>query len=154
MRYSLLIAIFICALVGALGGVASAMIINASLGASASLGALYGLVFALSATPRAATPGAGLLWGLGYAFVLWLAIPAGIVPMLMGGMPTMGMLDTARAHFPELIAYTICIGAPLGLALGTWGLFQPGFRAKSRQEPFSWPRAIIVGGLVDCSISF
>src|SRR5262245_36259649 len=65
----------------------------------------------------------------------------------MGGMPSMGMLDTARAHFPELIAYTLCFGAPLGLALGTWGLFQTELQAKSRQEPFSWPRALVVGGL-------
>ncbi len=147
MGYSLLIAIFVCVLVGALGGAASAMVINASLIAGVLTGMLYGLVFALLAAHRAATPGAGLLWGLGYSFLLWLAIPAGIVPVLIGGMPAMGMLDTARAHFPELIAYTICFGTPLGLTLGTWGLFQPELRAKSRQEPFSWPRAIIVGGL-------
>src|SRR5262249_32438729 len=147
MRYSLLIAIIICILVGALGGAASAMVINASLGASILLGMLYGLIFALFGASRAVSPGAGLLWGLGYSFVLWLAIPEGIVPVLMGGMPSMGMLDTARAHFPELIAYTLCFGAPLGLALGTWGLFQTELQAKSGQEPFSWPRALVVGGL-------
>jgi len=147
MRYSLLIAIIICILVGALGGAASAMVINASLGASVSLGVLYGLAFALFGASRAVSPGAGLLWGLGYSFVLWLAIPEGIVPALMGGMPAMGMLDTARSHSPELIAYTLCFGAPLGLALGTWGLFQTELQAKSRQEPFSWPRALVVGGL-------
>src|SRR5262249_23358837 len=147
MRYSLLIAIIICILVGALGGAASAMVINASLGAGILLGMLYGLIFALFGASRAVSPGAGLLWGLGYSFVLWLAIPEGIVPVLMGGMPSMGMLDTARAHFPELIAYTLCFGAPLGLALGTWGLFQTELQAKSGQEPFRWPRALVVGGL-------
>jgi hypothetical protein len=147
MRFSMLIAIIICILVGALGGAASAMVIKASLGASILLGALYGLVFALIGASRAVSPGAGLLWGLGYSFVLWLAIPEGIVPVLTGEMHAMGMLDTARAHFPELIAYTLCFGAPLGLALGTWGLFQTELQAKSRQEPFSWPRAFFVGGL-------
>jgi uncharacterized membrane protein YagU involved in acid resistance len=147
MRFSLLIAIIICILVGALGGAASAMVIKASLGASILLGALYGLIFALFGASRAVSPGAGLLWGLGYSFVLWLAIPEGIVPVVMGEMHAMGMLDTARAHFPELIAYTLCFGAPLGLALGTWGLFQRELQAKSRQEPFSWPRAFVVGGL-------
>ncbi|MCW5966985.1 MAG: hypothetical protein KIT57_00595 [Blastocatellales bacterium] len=146
MRYSLLISIFICALVGALGGAASAMVVDASMSGSILLGALYGLIFALLAARRAVSPGAGLLWGLGYAFLLWLAIPAGIVPVLMDGMPTMGMLDAARAHFPELIAYTICFGTPLGLALGTLGLFQTELRGE-RPQPFSWPRAIIVGGL-------
>ncbi len=29
-------------------------------------------------------------------------------------MPAMGMLDVARAHFPELNAYLLCYGAPLG----------------------------------------
>ena len=82
MRYSLLIAIIICILVGALGGAASAMVINAPLGAGILLGMLYGLVFALFGASRAVSPGAGLLWGLGYSFVLWLAIPEGIVPVV------------------------------------------------------------------------
>src|SRR6266540_888102 len=162
MRYSLLIAIIICILVGALGGASSALVINAPLGASILLGMLYGLIFALFGASRAVSPGAGLLWGLGYSFVLWLAIPEGIVPVLMGGMPSMGMLDTARAHFPELVAYTLCFGAPLGLALGTWGLWNaecgmridggtdisnPQSAIRNPQSAFSWPRALVVGGL-------
>jgi hypothetical protein len=63
-------------------------------------------------------PGAGIVWGLGYAFLLWLAIPAGILPVVAGAIPSMGMLDTARAHFPELVAYIVCLGAPLGVVLG------------------------------------
>lgn len=147
MRNSLLIAIGICVLVGALGGAASAKIINAAWVAGASFGVLFGLVFALSAARRATTPGAGLLWGLGYAFVLWLAIPVGLVSALKGRAYSMGMLDSARAHFPELIASIIGLGAPLGLALGTRGLFRTRPRATSEQEPFSWPRAIMVGGM-------
>src|SRR6266540_11320 len=155
MRYSLLIAIIICILVGALGGASSALVINAPLGASILLGMLYGLIFALFGASRAVSPGAGLLWGLGYSFVLWLAIPEGIVPVLMGGMPSMGMLDTARAHFPELVAYTLCFGAPLGLALGTWGMridggtdiSNPQSAIRNPQSAFSWPRALVVGGL-------
>jgi hypothetical protein len=147
MRSSRLTAIIICIVTGALGGAISAMVIQSSLGAGVLSGVLYGALFALLAARRAISPGAGLLWGLGFAFVLWLAIPAGILPALMGGMPTMGVLDTARAHFPELIADTICFGMPLGLALGTWGIFQPELQSQARQEPFSWPRAITVGSL-------
>jgi uncharacterized membrane protein YagU involved in acid resistance len=55
----------------------------------------------------------------------------------------MGMLDTARAHFPELVAYVLCFGVPLGVALGTWGGLQP----QPGQTPFSFPRAVVVGGL-------
>jgi hypothetical protein len=119
------------------------MIVPASSIIGILLGALYGLLFALLATPRAISPGSGLLWGLGYAFILWLAIPAGIVPVLMGGMPAMGMLDTARAHFPELVAYVLGFGTLLGLALGVC----EGLQSHLGQSRFSWSRAIVVGGL-------
>jgi hypothetical protein len=142
MRSPLLAPIIICAIVGAAGGLVITMVVPASLVINILLGTLYGLLFALLAAPRALSPGAGLLWGLGYAFILWLAIPAGIVPVLMGGMPAMGMLDTARAHFPELVAYTLGFGTPLGLALGASG----GLRTY-REPRFSLPRAVVVGGL-------
>ena len=86
------------------------------------------------------------MWSLAYAFLLWLAVPAGILPVVAGGMPAMGMLDTARAHFPELVAYLICFGLPLGLFVGGWRAL----RARGvpvDQAAFSWPRAIVVGGL-------
>jgi hypothetical protein len=35
-----------------------------------SVGGLYGLVFALLCAPRAVSAGAGLVWGLGYSFIL------------------------------------------------------------------------------------
>ncbi|MFN8484285.1 MAG: hypothetical protein U0768_14705 [Anaerolineae bacterium] len=134
--------IVVSVIVGALGGALMMGLGLASILTGVVLGAVYGLVFALLARPRASSPGAGLLWGLGFALLLWLAGPAGLFPLL-GGMPQMGMLDTARAHFPELVAYLLCLGLPLGIALGTWGTFQP---AVDRVA-FSWPRAIIVGGV-------
>jgi len=143
MRSLLLTAIIICTIVGMTGGLVVTMFVRASLIVNILLGALYGFLFALLAAPRAISPGSGLLWGLGYAFILWLAIPGGIVPVLMGGMPAMGMLDTARAHFPELVAYMLGFGTPLGLALGAWGTFQP----YPGQPTFSLPRAMVVGGL-------
>jgi hypothetical protein len=121
MRSSKLTAVIVCVLVGAPGGAAAALATHTSPLNNILLGALYGSVFALFAS-RAVSPGAGLIWGLGYAFILWLALPAGITPALKGGAPAMGMLDAARVHFPELIAYLLCYGAPLGLTLGTWGL--------------------------------
>lgn len=144
MRRSLL-PILASVLVGALGGAACMLVVHASFGAGVLLGAIYGLLFALLAAPRAVSPGAGLLWGLGYAFILWLAIPAGIVPVLMGDMPTMGMLETARTRFPELVAYVLCFGAPLGLALGTLEALRR--RGQAEQARFSFPRAIVGGGL-------
>jgi uncharacterized membrane protein YagU involved in acid resistance len=140
-----LIAILISIAVGTLGGAACMVVVHASIVTGVLLGALYGLIFALLAAPRVFSPGAGLLWGLGYAFLLWLSMPAGLLPVLVGGMPSMGMLDTARAHFPELVAYLLCFGTPLGLALGTWGAIRP--HAPADQARFSFPRAILGGGL-------
>ncbi len=128
-------------LVGVLGGAVVMGLGLASFWSGPLLGGVYGLLFARLGASRADHPGAGLLWGLGYALLLWLAGPAGLFPALGGA--SMGMLDTARAHFPELVAYLVCFGLPLGAALGTWGAFQPRVAAR----PFSWPRAIVVGGL-------
>jgi uncharacterized membrane protein YagU involved in acid resistance len=112
-----------------------------------ALGGLYGLLFALLMLRKAAGPGSGLLWGLGYALLLWLAGPAGLFP-LMGGAPAMGMLETARAHFPELVAYLLFFGPPLGLTLGLLGSLHPapGQARFTGQARFSLPRALLVGG--------
>jgi uncharacterized membrane protein YagU involved in acid resistance len=131
--------------VGCLGGAVIWAIGLASLVGGVALGGLYGLLFTLLAARRAVSPGAGLLWGLGYALLLWLAGPAGLFPLLgaAGGASAMGMLDTARAHFPELVAYLLCFGLPLGVTLGILG----GLRPPPGQERFSLPRALVVGGL-------
>jgi hypothetical protein len=131
--------------VGCLGGAVIWAIGLASLVGGVALGGLYGLLFALLAARRAVSPGAGLLWGLGYALLLWLAGPAGLFPPLgsVGGASAMGMLDTARAHFSELVAYLLCFGLPLGVTLGILG----GLRPPPGQARFSLPRALVVGGV-------
>ena len=55
----------------------------------------------------------------------------------------MGMLDTARAHFPDLVAYLLCFGLPLGVTLGILGSLRP----PPGQARFSLPRALVVGGV-------
>src|SRR5438552_2183415 len=124
-------------LVGCAGGAAADPTIP-----GAALGGLYGLLFALLAAPQSPAPGAGLLWGLGYALLLWLAFPAGLFPVL-GGLPHMAMLDTARAHFHDLVAHLLYLGLPLGLTLGSW----TSLRARPAGPPFSLARALVVGGL-------
>ncbi len=139
--------------VGCLGGAMCLILGVASFVTGIVLGGLYGLLFALLATSRATSPGAGLLWGLGYAFLLWLIGPAGLFPLIAdlraATAPTMGMLDTARTHFPELVAYVLCFGLPLGLTLGALShIQQAGIqqRESPSQTPFSLPRALVVGG--------
>lgn len=135
-----------CVLVGGLGGALSTEL--APLGIA--LGMLYGALFALLAASRAENPGAGLLWGLGYALLLWLAVPASLLPLFQG-MPHMTMLDTARVHFDALVAYLLYIGLPLGLTLGVWRSRRPdgamGAPETTARERFSLPRALMVGGI-------
>jgi hypothetical protein len=71
MRGSLLTAVILCGIVGVLGGALTAVVGLASLGTGVLLGGLSGVLFALLVAPRAVNPGAGLVWGLGYAFILW-----------------------------------------------------------------------------------
>ena len=127
--------------VGVLGGAATLAVGLASTVTGLALGGLYGLLFTLLVSHRATGPGAGLLWGLGYALLLWLAGPAGMFP-LIGGAPAMGMLETARARFPDLVAYLLFFGLPLGLTFGILG----GPRSRSEGASFSLTRALVVGG--------
>src|SRR5262245_8259435 len=99
-------ALLACGVVGGLGGTVCVVLGLASPLSSVLLGSIAGLLFALLGAPRASSPGAGLLWGIGYALLLWLAGPTGIFPLL-GDAPAMGMLDTARAQFPDLVAYQL-----------------------------------------------
>ena len=138
--------ILIVVITGAFGGAACAGLTGGTMTAGILVGVLYGLFFALLVTSRAVSLGSGLLWGLAYSFLLWITFPAGIVPFVMGRAPAMGMLDTARAHFPDLVAYIVCYGTPLGLAIGASGSLDSQLIAETRQAAFSFPRALLAGG--------
>jgi len=94
VRYTLLVKSLIGVVVGGLGGAASAALVGGTGGTVA--GAIFGLLFVMLAASRAISLGSGLLWGLGYSFLLWITLPAGIVPFAMRQASAMGMLDTAR----------------------------------------------------------
>ena len=140
MRSPLVTAVVIGTLVGALGGALCMALGLASFLSGVVLGALAGALFALLCGSRAVSPGAGLLWGVSYALLLWLIGPVGLFQRLRGA-PTIGMFDSARAHFPELFAYLLCFGLPLGVVLGTWA----GRRDSAQRAAFSLPRALVVG---------
>src|SRR5215510_4853472 len=95
----------VCIAVGGLGGVAATAVGLSSPQAGIILGMLYGLGFSLLASPRALTPGAGLLWGLAYALLLWLANPFGSSAVVV--TPD-AMLDALRARFPALVGHLLC----------------------------------------------
>jgi len=81
-----------------------------------------------------------LIWGLAFAVLLWIVFPAGIVPLIAVGSHS--MLFDARERFPELVALLLCLGMPVGLALGSWGELH----STSAAAKFNWRRAIIAGG--------
>lgn len=131
----------LCLIIGCIGGLAAAQVGLASSQTGVAVGAIYGLGFALLAAPRALTPGAGLLWGLAYALLLWLANPLGLSTLMNNATPD-AMLAGLRARFPALVAHLLCFGMPLGVGLGTLR----GFEAQRGETTFSLPRALLVGG--------
>jgi len=128
--------------IGSAGGVLGSTLLATSRGPSSLIGGLFGLAFGLFFAHRAASPGAGLIWGLGAAFLLWLVLPARILPLLAGADRSSAMLTDARDHFPELVLYLICLGMPVGLTLGVRG----GLRRGPGTSRYHWGRAIFVGG--------
>jgi len=131
-------AVFMGAFAAALG--------RAQLGAtparSVIFGALFGLFFWWGCSKRADSPGAGLVWGLGFSALMWLLIPAGTVRLLNGTQHSI-MLSDARARFPALVGHLILLGMPLGITLGIFGAV----RSPGPKQTFHWGRAIVVGGL-------
>ncbi len=129
-------------LAGAIGGVMYATALHGSLAFGVLTGAVYGLIFGVFFAERCSSPGAGLIWGLAYALLLWLLVPAGLAPWL-AGRHSMTMVDAARDSFPELAGYLITLGTPLGIGLGLLAEFRP----RPGRRSYVASRAIVVGGL-------
>src|SRR6266404_8405421 len=107
-----------CVLAGLLGGLALMAGTHASILAGPIAGIAFGGLFAIVFANRATDGGSGLLWGLGYAFLLWLAIVPGAQVISANLSST---FKTQRDNFPELVGYIVCFGLPLGLVLGAVG---------------------------------
>jgi len=132
--------LLICGLTGLAGGVALMFAIHANILFGPVLGAVYGVLFALVFSKRALDRGSGLLWGLAYALLLWLAVVAGAQVIQANLSAT---YTTQRDNFPDLAGYILCFGMPLGLVLGTLGRWT----SPDSLAPLSYPRAIIGGAL-------
>src|SRR5215469_7444880 len=135
--------------IGGAGGALASVLLATSLVQGVILGALFGLAFSFFFSRRATTPGAGFIWGVAAALLVWIVGPAGILAMRYGAHP-MGMLSDARAKFPQLVAFLICLGMPVGITVGTWGLLD----SRRPQTKFSWGRAIVAGGLAGLLAGF
>src|SRR6266478_5206806 len=128
---------------GVLGGAIQSKILSAPMSHSILLGGIFGLAFSLFFARSATTPGAGLIWGLGGALLLWFVMPTGIDVLLLRSASSSAMLNDAQARFPQLVAYLVCLGMPVGVVLGVRG----SLRTKKGQPQFRWARAVVAGGL-------
>ena len=128
---------------GALGGMLQSRILEASLTQGILLGGFFGVVFGVVFAKRATTPGAGLIWGLGWALLLWFVIPAGVDQFRSHSTAPINMLKDAQERFDQLVAYLVCLGMPVGVALGIRG----GLHPRADQGRFRWGRALVAGGV-------
>ena len=127
---------------GALGGVLKSVVLTASLLHGGLPGATFGLAFGLFFARRATSPGAGLIWGLGSSFLLWILTAGGFFHFAAAAGRSDLMFQDARGHFPELVGYLLCLGMPVGMGLGVRG----GIRAGKPSRKFAWGRAMVAGG--------
>jgi len=128
--------------IGAAGGLLESVILKTSLLSGGLLGLTFGLVFGLFFAPRATSPGAGLIWGLGSSFFLWLLVPGGFFNGAVFVRSPALMLQNTQGHFPELVGYVLCLGMPVGVGLGIRGAL----RTSRLDASFAWGRAIVAGG--------
>jgi uncharacterized membrane protein YagU involved in acid resistance len=127
---------------GLAGGIAQRFVLGTPLTHGLLLGGLFGLVFGTFFWRRATSAGAGLIWGMADAFLLWLVLPAGLQPLLFEHGRSMAALNDVRSQFPLLVTYLVCLGMPVGLVLGIRG----GLRTNAAESQFHWGRAIVAGG--------
>jgi hypothetical protein len=129
-------------LVGISGGLVRGTLLQSPLLHAALFGGSFGLLFGFFFAKRASSAGAGLIWGLSSALLLWFMMPIGA--MLLRPVHDSGtMLEDTRKRFPELVSYLMCLGMPTGIVLGIRG----GLRRDSVSAPFRWSRAVVAGGL-------
>src|SRR5277367_189317 len=109
------------AALGSLGALLKSAALAASLLPGAFLGAIFGLAFGLFFARRATSPGAGLIWGLGSSFLLWILTAGGLFHFVATTGRSGMMLQDAQGHFSKLVAYVLCLGMPVGVGLGIRG---------------------------------
>ena len=129
--------------VGLGGGMLQSLALGAPITHGLAVGGLFGLAFGVFFARRATSAGAGLIWGLASALLMWLVFPAGLRPLFAASVHSMAALSDARDEFPLLVGYLVCLGMPVGLVLGIRG----SLRSTAINFEFNWTRAIVAGGL-------
>ena len=132
------------------GGMVQSFALATPMTYSLAVGGLFGLAFGILFAHRATSAGAGLIWGLAAAFLMWLVFPAGLRPLSSAGGRSMAALSDARDQFPLLVAYLVCLGMPVSLALGVRG----GLHSNAAEPQFHWGRALVAGGFAGLLAGF
>ncbi len=128
--------------VGAGGGGLAAATGQVAPGRTIALGAVFGLICAIGIRGRALSAGGGLIWGLGTGFVYWIVLSFVATAFRFAGIAPVEGPGQAWTRFTELVACILCIGAPVGVALGIRGR-----RVEPPGARWHWGRAISAGGL-------
>ena len=71
--------------VGLGGGMLQSLALGTPITHGLAIGGAFGLVFGILFARRATSAGAGLIWGLAAAFLMWLVFPAGLLPLFTRG---------------------------------------------------------------------
>ncbi|MFZ1055512.1 MAG: hypothetical protein WAN79_07545 [Opitutaceae bacterium] len=132
--------VLMAALVGSAGGTLGASLAAGSLGVYAIAGGIFGLLGAAGLRGATKDAGTGLIWGLGGGFLVWVVLASASAAAHLAGNASQAMIGDIQARIPELMACVLCMGAPVGIALGIRGGIGP------NAAPFHWGRAIAAGG--------
>src|ERR1700679_942984 len=95
--------VLLCAATGLVGGLLFMGAAHATTVTGPILGVLYGVLFALLFSNRDTATGSGLLWGLAYALLLWLAVATVILQLVDARVGSLDQVKTHRDNFPDLV---------------------------------------------------
>lgn len=111
------------------------------------LGAALGLGFGLFLGKQAARAGSGLMWGVVYGLLWWIAGPLTLLPFLQGDQPEW-TVEAARSAFPLLFGYLVGYGAVLGLAYPFLSALAGDRKpTQARRLTLDFFSALVVGGM-------
>src|SRR5260370_40870581 len=102
----------------------------------------FGLAFGLFFARRATSPGAGLIWGLGSSFLLWILTAGGLFQFVATTGRFAMRFQDAQGHFAELVAYVLSLGVPVGVGLG----IRAGFRTATPGKRVAEGRSMVAAG--------
>src|SRR5258708_9823273 len=128
---------------GILGSIIQSKILSAPMIPCILVGGIFGLAFGLFFARRTNTPGAGLIWGLGSALLLWFVTPTGIDVSLLRAASSAAMLSDALPRFPKLVADLVCLGMPGGVLLGC----REGLPPEQDLPTFAGGAPVVAGGV-------